>query len=365
MKRPKIVVIDDVAANLKLLENILNDIDCQTRVFQDGNMALKSISRDTPDLILLDIKMPEINGYKVCHELKKNADTEKIPVIFISSLNDVDDKVRAFRVGGVDYITAPFQAEEVKARVKTHLEIQSAHRELHKHNNHLEELVQEQIKDILKTKDELLNAQYSTVLAMSKLVESRDQFTGSHLERVQFYCQLIASEFMNRGLYERIIDSKFVTTLFNSCPLHDIGKILVPDNILMKESALTEGEFEIMKNHATAGSDYLKTVLASYPNNSFIKMGVEIAKHHHEKWDGSGYPDGLKGDDIPVSAQIMALADVYDALTSKRPYKEAFSHEKSCEIILRERGKQFSPTLCDLFEEIAGSFEQVKCLIED
>ncbi len=364
MKQPKIVVIDDVAANLKLLENILNDIDCQTRVFQDGHLALKSISKDIPDLILLDIKMPEINGYKVCHELKKSPSTENVPVIFISSLNDVDDKVRAFRVGGVDYITAPFQAEEVKARVKTHLEIRSAHRALNRHNHHLEELVQEQIQDILATKDELLNAQYSTVLAMSKLVESRDQFTGSHLERVQFYCQLLASELQSRGEHSEAIDSKFVTTLFNSCPLHDIGKILVPDDILLKEGALTIEEFDVMKNHTTAGSDYLKTVLATYPNNSFIQMGVEIAKHHHEKWDGSGYPDGLKGDEIPISAQIMAMADVYDALTSQRPYKEAFSHEKLCEIILAERGKQFSPLLCDLFKEISRSFEQVKSLIE-
>ena len=364
MSMPSVVIIDDIASNLKLLENILRDMNCRTRVFQDGNLALKSIAQNVPNLILLDIKMPEINGYKVCHQLKNNPLTAQIPVIFISSLDDVDDKVRAFRVGGVDYITSPFHAEEVQARVRTHLHIQDVQNELHRHNHHLEELVQDQIKDILEAKDELLEAQYSTVLAMSKLVESRDHFTGSHLERVQFYCQLIASELIEHGHYKDQLNSKFVNTLFNACPLHDIGKILVPDNILLKEGPLTDEEFEIMKGHTTAGADYLKAVLASYPNNSFISMGVEIAKCHHEKWDGSGYPDGLKGDEIPIAAQIMALADVYDALTSRRPYKDAFSHEKAYDIIMGQKGKQFSPLLCNLFDNASNSFRQVKELID-
>lgn len=337
MNRPSIVIIDDTPENLKVLSGILREKGYEVRPVTSGRQALQAIRNQPPALILLDINMPEMDGYEVCERLKKEEALKGIPVIFISALTETLDKVRAFSVGGVDYITKPFQLEEVNARVETHLKLRNL-------MTNLEDLVRLKVKEIS-------SSQMATILAMARLAQSRDDSTGTHLERVQGYCRLLAEGLAELPHYKSYIKPHYVDLLFEASALHDIGKIGIPDSVLLKPAKLTQNEFEIMKNHALIGSKTLEDVYKYYPQNEFIEMGVHIAHWHHEKWNGSGYPDGLKGEQIPLSARIMALADVYDALKSERCYKQAFTHEQCCEIILDESGKAFDPDIVEVFRQ--------------
>jgi putative two-component system response regulator len=345
MSKFSVLVVDDTPANLKVLSAMLKQQGCIARTVPNGKLALKSIYNNAPDLVLLDINMPDMNGYKVCETLKKDEALKNIPVIFISALTETMDKVKAFSVGGVDYITKPFQFEEVQARVETHLRLSFAQKEIEQYNRNLEEVVKNKIK-------ELSDSQMSTIFAMAKLAQSRDDDTGKHLERVQNFCKLIAEGLINKPKYKSIINAKYIDNIFNASTLHDIGKVGISDNILLKPGKLTSEEFEIMKTHVSIGVTTLEEVRKLYRKNSFINMGIAIANCHHEKWDGSGYPNGLEGGAIPLSARIMALADVYDALKSKRCYKPAFTHEESCEIIYEGSGKHFDPDIVEVFKEI-------------
>lgn len=272
-------------------------------------------------------------------------------MIFISALTDVDEKVKAFEVGGVDYVTKPFQFEEVKARIETHLK-------LHILTLDLEKQVQEQIKEIS-------DSQMNMIFALAKLAELRDDETGKHIERVQAYCGLLTIALFALPQYQAQMDRNFQQMIFFASPLHDIGKVGIADAILQKTGKLTVEEFKIMKTHTTIGARKLAEVHKRYPHNNFISMGIAIARSHHENWDGSGYPDGLHGEEIPLSARIMALADVYDALRARRVYKPAFSHEQSCEIILGERGKKFDPGLCDVFGDLREEFANAWQIFQD
>ena len=345
MSQFSVLVVDDTTANLKVLAAMLKEQGCIARTVPNGKLALKSIYNNAPDLILLDINMPDMNGYKVCETIKSDETIKNIPVIFISALTETLDKVKAFSVGGVDYITKPFQFEEVQARVETHLKLSFAQKEIEEYNRNLEELVREKVK-------ELSDSQMSTIFAMAKLSQSRDDDTGKHLERVQEFCKLIAEGLRKRSKYKNIINSKYIRNIFNASILHDIGKVGIPDNILLKPGKLTTEEFEIMKTHVNIGASTLEEVRKSYRKNSFINMGIAIAYSHHEKWDGSGYPLGVSDVGIPLSARIMAIADVYDALKSERCYKSAFTHEESCKIIFKGSGKHFDPEIVDVFREI-------------
>jgi putative two-component system response regulator len=316
-------------------------------------MALKAARENAPDLILLDIMMPEMDGFEVCGRLKADAALKEIPVIFISALDDVTNKVSAFSGGGVDYVPKPFQAEEVLARVRTHLTLRRMQRELERHNLHLEELVREKVKEIS-------DSQLATILALSRLAESRDDDTGRHIERTRTFCRLLAERLCDHPRYAASINEAYLENIFHAAPLHDIGKVGIPDRILLKPGRLTPEEFEIMKAHTVIGARTLQAARSRYPGNAFLNMGIAIAHSHHERWDGSGYPDGLAGEDIPLAGRIMALADVYDALRSKRPYKPAFSHEKSRDIILAEAGKQFDPVLVETFKGLEVKFAEIR-----
>lgn len=340
--RQSILVVDDTPANLKVLTSILKQNGYNARAVPNGKLALQAIKVEPPDLILLDINMPDLNGYEVCETLKKDELFKKIPVIFISALTETMDKVKALSIGGVDYITKPFQFEEVIARVETHLELYHLRMELEKYNNKLHELVNEQLKEIY-------DSQMATILAMAKITEVRDDNTGKHLGRVQAICRLLAEKLTEQPKCGMLIDKDFIENIFYASPLHDIGKVGIPDNILLKPGKLTSEEFEVMKTHTTIGAETLEVVTKRYPKNKFIKMGLDIARSHHEKWDGSGYLDGLAGDKIPLSARIMALADVYDALLSKRPYKEAFTREITRDIIVQGSGSHFDPMVVEAF----------------
>jgi putative two-component system response regulator len=355
-----LLIVDDTTANLRLLSSMFSEKGYRVRSVINGQMALTAVKTDPPDLILLDINMPNMNGYQVCEALKSDPMVEDIPVIFISALDDLQDKVKAFTTGGVDYITKPFQIEEVNSRVKTHLmlrrtqrELLLAKNELLEINHHLEDRVQEQVKQIS-------SSNLATIFALAKLAESRDFDTGRHLDRVRYLSKLMAEELAKKESYRQVIDLQFIENLFMASALHDIGKVGVPDAILLKPGKLTSDEFEIMKTHTTLGAEPLRKVDEEYPGNAMICMGIDIAQCHHEKWDGSGYPHGLKGEQIPLAARIVALVDVYDALTSVRPYKQAFSHAESRDIIAADSGKHFDPDIVKDFLQIDLQFGTVR-----
>jgi len=356
--RTTIMIVDDTPANLNLLTEMLQHLGYGVIAFPGGKMALRAAEKNPPDLILLDINMPEINGFEVCERLKANQKLKDIPVLFISALSDTADKVRAFDVGGVDYVNKPFQMEEVHARVKTHLKMRALQLDLIRHNTRLEELVREKVAEIS-------NSQLSTINALARLTESRDDDTGAHIERTQFYCKILAQKLAENALYSATIDPVYIDNISLASSLHDIGKVGIRDSILLKPGKLTPQEFETMKTHTLIGASTLNSARLRYPYNAFLNMGLAIARSHHEKWDGSGYPDGLAGENIPLSARIMAVADVYDALRSVRPYKKAFSHEESAALIFEGSGSHFDPLIVEAFRAVQAEFAGICTRFQD
>lgn len=347
-----IMIVDDTLANIQVLSGMLKQQGYKVRPILDGRGALKAAEMQPPALILLDVSMPEMNGYEVCERLKVNPVLKQVPVIFISALTDSLDKVKAFAVGGVDYITKPFQLEEVRVRVETHLRLARLQQELEEYNHNLEEKVSEQV-------NEISDSQLATIMALAKLAEYRDEDTGQHIERIQYFCRELVTRLAEKKDYKDEITPLFIDNIIHASPLHDIGKVGIPDHILLKPGRLTPMEFEVMKTHTVIGYELLQSVKERYTRNSFINIGIEISRSHHERWDGNGYPDGLAGRDIPLAARIVALADVYDALRSKRPYKDGFDHETSVKLILEGKGTQFDPGIIDAFVELGPTFEWV------
>ena len=338
----RILLVDDQVENLQILTDILESKGHEVLPVMSGKLAIATAEENPPDLVLLDVMMPEMDGFEVCRRLKAHPALNHIPIIFVSGLNDTAHKLGGFQAGGVDYITKPFHIEEVLARVETHLTLQRMRHELARYNLYLEDLVQKKVQEIS-------DSQLATILALSKLAESRDDVTGEHIERTRMFCKIIAEELRNHSQYPEEVSESFIETIFHAAPLHDIGKVGIPDSFLLKADRLTSEEFEVLKSHALIGAKTLQTVHDQYPQNAIINMGISLARSHHEKWDGSGYPDRLKGEEIPLSARIMAVADVYDGLRSKRLYKEALTHDKCRNIILEESGKQFDPAVVDAF----------------
>ena len=335
-----IMLVDDSRVNLHLLELMLSRQRYNVRSFRQGAAALEWAAENPPDLILLDVIMPVMDGFELCARIKADERLKDIPVIFISAMNDLKTKVKAFGAGAVDYITKPFEMEELHTRVRTHLEIRSMQVRLTQHNQELERLVEQKVREIS-------DSQLATILALAKLAESRDDETGNHLERVQILCAVLAEHLSGTQAYRHLIDRTFITDIYHASPLHDIGKVGIPDRILLKPGRLDPDEFEIMKTHSVIGADTLEAVRLKYRGNAFIDMGISIARWHHERWDGRGYPDGLAGDKIPLPARIMAAADVYDALRTERCYKKAMPHDRALEIIRDGKGSQFAPDIVD------------------
>jgi putative two-component system response regulator len=348
-----IMVVDDIPANLKLLQETLQAKGYRVLTFPSGKLALRAAAGSRPDLILLDIKMPEMNGFEVCTRLKEDAALKEIPVLFISTLTATEDKIKAFSVGGVDYVTKPFQIEEVYARTRTHLRLRKLQADLAQSNLDLEARVQEQVREIA-------DSHQATIIALAKLAECRDDDTGAHVERTQAFCRILAETLREHSSYADRIDSTFVTNIYYAASLHDIGKVGIMDHILLKPGKHTPEEFAIMKTHTTIGAKTLESACGNYPRNAFLNVGIVIARSHHEKWDGSGYPDGLAGEAIPLPARIMAVADVYDALRSIRPYKRAFTHEASCTVIQEGAGQHFDPTVVDAFRMVEAVFAAIR-----
>jgi putative two-component system response regulator len=339
-------VVDDLAMNRELLTIMLETRGHEVVCAHSAQQAFVVARQQPPDLVLMDISMPDMDGVRACAELRTCPGCEDVPVIFISALSESRDKVRAFDAGGVDYIAKPFQMDEVLARVDTHLTMSRTRRHLEHRNHRLEA--------------RCAQANMATIFAMSKLAESRDDDTGKHLERVQIYCRMLAEELLGRGEFAGEIDAAFVENIYHASPLHDIGKVAIPDAILCKPGKLNEEERRTMQSHAARGATTLESVAALHPWNAFVVMGVRIARSHHERWDGNGYPDRLAGEDIPLCARIMAVADVYDALTTQRCYKAAFTHEESVSHLVAGRGSQFDARVVDAFHRLESKFEAVR-----
>ena len=349
----EILIVDDTLENLQVLSGMLRQKGYKVRPVTSGKMALQTASRRPPDLILLDINMPEMDGYEVCARMKADPALKDIPILFISALSDTSNIVKAFSLGGEDYIAKPFKLEEVLKRAETHLEKRRQQLQLEEYNRHLEELVE------MKSQ-ELTAVQMATIQTLAELVDYRDETTGQHIKRVQTFCKLLAANLRDKPAYASLVTPAFIENIYHASALHDIGKIAIPDAILLKPGKLTPEEFEKIKKHTVRGAQFMQGLQKQYPQNQFINLGIVIARSHHERWDGTGYPDGLKGEEIPFSARIMAVADVYDALRSARPYKAAFSHAESCEIILAGRGTHFDPGMMEAFLEVEAEFERTR-----
>ena len=351
----KVLIVDDTPENIDVLGEILRPY-YKRSVALDGEKALKIAQSDSPpNLVLLDIMMPGIDGYEVCRRLKDDKRTCDIPVIFVTAKGDVDDETMGFDLGAVDYITKPVSPPLVLARVRAHLELATAKQALKNQNAILEEMVEERTREIQVTQD-------VTIEALASLAETRDNETGSHIRRTQNYVRALAEELVTHVRFSTYLDDSAIDLLYKSAPLHDIGKVGVPDSILLKPGKLSDEEFETMKEHARYGRDALlraEEALGDKASSSFLQLAREIAYSHHEKWDGSGYPEGTVGDAIPISARFMAVADVYDALISRRVYKPPFSHAKAVDIIKEGRGSHFDPDIVDAFLEIHESFRKI------
>jgi putative two-component system response regulator len=351
--RPAVLVVDDTPDNLILMSSLLKR-HYQVKLAKNGKKAMQLAQSDNPpDLILLDIMMPEMDGYEVCRELKSNSKTRDIPVIFLTVKGEVEDERLGLSLGAVDYISKPVSPPIVLARVETHLTLKRVADFLRDKNAYLENEVQRRSQEINAIQD-------VTIFAMASLAETRDPETGNHIRRTQHYVKALATHLRKDARYSDIITDAYLKLLYKSAPLHDIGKVGIPDRILLKPGRFTADEFEIMKTHTTLGFKAIGHAEKSLGTPvAFLHMAREIALYHHEKWDGSGYPEGLAGEEIPLSARLMAVADVYDALISRRVYKEGMSHEKAILIIIEDRGSHFAPDLLDAFMAIEKEFRSI------
>lgn len=343
--KQKVLIVDDVAENIHFLMNILKD-DYSIIAATNGKKALELARKQPePDIILLDIMMPEMDGYAVCDELKQDKATSGIPVIFVTALGEVADESKGLQMGAVDYLTKPVIPELVKSRVYNQLALK-------RYRDHLEELVDQRTLQLKKSKE-------ATIEAMGIVAEGRDPETGGHIQRTKEYVLLLAETMAKRDKHKALLSSEYIELVYHSAPLHDIGKVAISDNILLKPGKLTDEEFEEMKKHAIIGEETIGDAQGRLEDLQMLDVAKEIAGGHHEKWDGSGYPRGLKGEKIPLSARMMALADVYDALASKRPYKEPFPHDKVVEIISEGKGSHFDPEIVEVFLEKNTEFEEI------
>jgi putative two-component system response regulator len=348
-----ILVVDDLHENAALLSRFLSPMGFNVHAAHDGVSALQFVEKTPPDVILLDLMMPGMDGFQVCQRLKQSPETRHIPVIIITGLSDREANIRAVEAGADDFVIKPFDRVLLEARIRTSLKTKLLQDQLLAYQHELEVRVQDRTRQLERT-------QQVAVFSLAKLAESRDNETGDHLDRIREYARELALSLLERGIYKEAVDPFFVRELYQSSPLHDIGKVGVPDQILLKPGKLTFQEFESMKHHTLIGGDTLRAADLEAGQNSFLAMGRDIAYYHHEKWEGSGYPFGLSGDEIPLAARIVAVADVYDALSSKRPYKEPFSHEKSMNIILEGRGKHFDPRVVDAFAARCDRFVEIR-----
>lgn len=352
-QKPVVLVVDDTRENLMVIHSLFRD-DYRLLLATDAFKALRILEGgDIPDLVLLDVMMPEMDGFTLCKRLKEGLRTRDVPVIFLTALSDPADEKRGFEAGGVDFVTKPINLEILASRVKTHLELKRARDLLRSQSAHLQ-------SEVLRRTREIAAMQEATVLAMATLAELRDDETGGHIWRTQRIVRRLAEALLDHPDFEYHLDEETVAMLEKAAPLHDIGKIGIRDEVLRKPGRLDAAEFEHIKTHARIGWAALDAARRRLDvRNPLVDLSAEIALGHHEKWDGSGYPDGIAGEAIPVSARIMAIADVYDAMISRRVYKEPVSHEAAMEVIQKGSGTHFDPRMAQVFLSIGEDIRAI------
>ncbi|MDI4634915.1 response regulator [Pelomonas sp. V22] len=360
-QRPLVLIVDDNAENLTVLGELLQPL-YQVRAANGGERALQLMQLDPcPDLVLLDVMMPDLDGYEVLRRLRADPATAEVPVIFVTALGATDDEERGLAHGAVDYITKPIRPQVLLARVAAHIELRRARVRLQDRNHDLEAEVSRRMQENERIRDISMHA-------LARLAETRDNETGFHLLRTREYMRLLADELRRQRLFADELDAAAADLMVRSAPLHDIGKVGIPDRILHKEGRLDDEEWAIMKTHARLGADAIVQAerdAGSDAGMDYLRYAKQIAMSHHERWDGRGYPQGLAGEAIPLAARLMALADVFDALTCRRVYKEAWSLEAARELIVKERGQHFDPRVADAFLACYEDFCRVATQFRD
>ena len=344
----RILIVDDNAINVDILRRLLcKEFELATAA--SGEECLALVPTFKPQLVLLDIMMPGMDGYEACQRIKSSSIGEFVQVILVSGKGSTAERVKGYEALADDYIIKPFDHEELLSKVRVQFRLWDAQRQLtiakeqlQLYNTELEQLVSVRTKQLTATQD-------MAVFALAHVADSRDPETGEHLQRMRRYAQMIADELADNGPYSEIIDGRFLEDLYRSSPLHDIGKVSVPDSILQKPGRLTPEEFEEMKKHVVVGGQTLEMARDQIGQGTFMDMASDIARYHHERFDGTGYCAGLRGQEIPLSARIVALADVYDALTSRRVYKPPYTPDAAREIIVRDSDSHFDPVIVDAF----------------
>lgn len=341
----KILVADDVEMTRFVLRDIIQEMGYEPVLAQDGPEALKLAKQICPQLVILDVSMPEMDGYTVCRQLKECVETREIPVIFISAFDDPADVVEGFELGGEDYITKPIIPEVVKARLRLHLKLHHANEKLQEMNRRLQSSVEEQLRQLEMEKKNIL-------YALIRVARENACYDDNHMERLCYNCRILAEAMQLSLCFGKLISDTFIETLELAAPLCDLGNMAIPVEILQKKGALLPEEQAAMQKHAAIGARILEDIRNTDDDNDFLQMSVEIAHYHHENWDGSGYPCGLKGDEIPLSAQIVAVAGAYCAITESRCYRASFNGEEALAMMERDAGKKYNPAIFEIMQKI-------------
>lgn len=349
--KARILIVDDSKTDRLIIRNILKDYEITEAC--NGLEAMSILQNNNEmDIIILDLNMPEMNGFEVLRELKNNPSFSKISTIILTNYDESENEIKGLDLGAVDYIRKPLNIESLKKRIDVHANIKNIQKNIENYNQILEETVQERTRELIIIRDVTINA-------LIGLLEARDVESSNHTKRTQSIVKIISEYLSRKPQYKDIFTEDYIMELYKTAPLHDIGKVGIPDKILLKPGKLDFEEFEIMKKHTTFGVEALSYNLGKEQPPSFIKTSIEIAGTHHERFDGSGYPNGLKGKEIPISGRIMAIADVYDAITTKRVYKSAFKHEYAVEQIINESGKQFDPEIVEAFIKVQDKILEI------
>lgn len=338
-----ILIVDDSGMNLRMAKAALEN-EYQIVVCNSGALALRYLEGHVPDLILLDVKMPDMDGFETIRAIKQMPQVKSVPVIFLTADVENADEVEGLRLGAVDYIHKPFEIEIMRSRIRTHID-------LYRYRTNLQEIIREKTEQIERVEEAL-------VASLSDLQETRDGQTGGHAKRTARYFEMLLDALYEHGTFPEIITEDYIKRVKRGALLHDIGKVGIADATLLKDAKLSDQEMEYMRQHTKLGGKALDNAIRALGEASFLDDARDLAYYHHEKWNGTGYPEGLSGEEIPLGARILSVADVYDALTSKRSYKEPFSHEKAVQIILEDEGKAFDPRIIAVFREIEKDFEK-------
>jgi len=347
----KILVVDDSLVDMMMIKGILYDYEIIDAY--DGAQALDRVSKNPDiDLMILDLNMPVMNGFEVLEKLREMQMSKNISVLILTNYDELESEIKGLELGAVDYIRKPLNLESLRKRIEIHVNLKRASKSLEEVNQYLDAQVQERTKELVLTRNITINA-------LVGLLEARDLESSNHTKRTQWIIKAICMKMRSNPSYNELLTDAYINTIFETSPLHDIGKVGIPDNILLKPGRLTTEEFEVMKTHVNLGMNALKVEMGEYKAPEFLKIAIECISGHHEKFDGTGYPKGLSGKEIPLPGRLMAIADVYDALISKRVYKEAFNHQFALDLIKSESGKQFDPEIVDVFMEIAEEIKEI------